>query len=93
MSTETERSPARGPHSGEEETIIITEKMAEEARQSTKSWCEWYSASLGSLARAMLAWKAGNQVQVDGNVILAPNRVIWANDTDLVILYREMVTN
>ena len=53
----------------------------------------WMVLSQHGEPRARLARKAGNQVQVEGNVILAPNWVIWAKDTNLTIIYREMVTN
>lgn len=57
-----------------------------------KSCCKRCTASKGGLAQARLAWKAGNQVQVGGNVILVPSGVMGAKDTDLVITCRKMVS-
>lgn len=55
------------------------------------SWSARLGASKGSLARARLAWEAGSQCQVGGDVILALERAIWAEDTDWVIICRKMI--
>lgn len=46
----------------------------------------------GAWLRRGLVWKAGNQVQVGGNAILVPSRVMGAKDTNLVITCRKMVS-
>lgn len=57
-----------------------------------KSCCKRCTASKGGLAQVRLVWKAGNQVQVGGNAMLVPSRVMGAKDTDLVITCRKKVS-
>lgn len=47
-----------------------------------KSWCARGRASKREPAQARLAWEAGSQFQVGGDVILVLMRAIWMEDTD-----------